>query len=120
MASTVFETRFCRFEPPPGWVPMPLVGVLEKRSNEPCRSAVVMENWLDKPMKAQEYAAVQKAALQEHAPAAEFMEETRYTGAGLTDAHALRFRTTAKGGIKLRQELITAVEGPLAVSLTLT
>ena len=120
MATAFFETRFCRFETPPGWVPIPLVGVLERRSNEPCRSAVVLENWLDKPMRAEEYAAAQRAALKDQAPSAEFVEEARYTGAGLSDAHALRFRTTAKGGVRLRQELIAAVEGPLAVSLTLT
>jgi hypothetical protein len=99
---------------------MPLVGVLEKPSKEPSRSAVVMENWLDKPMKALEYAAVQREAVKAHAPGAEFMEEARYSASGLTDAHALRFRTTAAGGARLRQELIVAVEGPLAVSLTLT
>lgn len=120
MASNIFETRFCRFEPPSGWIAMPLVGVLEKPSKEPSRSAVVMENWLDKPLKAQEYAAAQREAVQAHAPGAEFVEETKYSGAGLSDAHALRFRTAAKGGARLRQELIVAVEGPLAVSLTLT
>jgi len=120
VAATFFETRFCRFEAPAGWIPMPLVGVFERRSNEPCRSAVVIENWLEKPMKAQEYAAAQRAMLKEHAPGVEFLEETRYSGAGLSDAHAVRFRTTAKGGARLRQELIAAIEGPLAVSLTMT
>lgn len=118
--SALFESRFCQFEPPQGWLVLPRAGVLENRPTGVQRSALVMENWLDTPATSADYAGAQVAFLRQEAPDVEVVAQQPFPGRGFADAFVTVLRRKAADGTPLRQELVTAIEGPLAVSLTLT
>lgn len=119
MASVV-ETRFCRFEAPAGWMTLPGVGAMEKGSAGVSASAVVMENWLAEPTRADAYAKRQAEMLGELAPGTTVVRQESFTRRDLADACVLTVRSATKDGTPLRQQILLAIEGPLAVSLTLT
>jgi hypothetical protein len=116
----VFESRFCKFEAPPGWLVLPRVGVLENHPAGPQRSAVVMENWLDAPERASDFASRQVAILEQEAPGLEVLRRGAAALRGVSDGFSIWLRSRASDGTRLLQELVAAVEGPLAVSLVLT
>ena len=120
MPPTFFESRFCRFEIPAGWAPVPGLGAAENRSSGTGHSAVVVENWLTEPTSAAGYAAKQKEMLQPEGARITLLEEKRMSGGAFGDAHWMAFRSTGPGGAALRQEQYLAVEGPLAACLTLS
>jgi len=118
--ATVFESRFCRFELPAGWMVLPGLGAMETRASAARQSAVVLENWLEEATTAETFGKRQREFLARERPGISLIEEKPLSGAAFRDARWVALRAPGAGGVTLRQEQIFAIEGPLAVSLTLT
>jgi hypothetical protein len=119
VASTIFASRFCRFEVPPGWTVLPGAGAVESRPGTRL-SAVVTENWLEQIESCEAFARRQKELLQVLRAGTVAVEEKPLRHEVLQDVRGILLRAPGPAGTFLRQEQILAIEGHLAACLTLT
>lgn len=124
MATLVFESRFCTFEVPRGWDLVPGLGAVQRRSGGGGRSLVVMENWLDPPQNARDYAEAQKTMALRQLPGLVVVRDEELRDERFADAHVTVFRpppVTGKAASRpiVQAQLVTA-NGPLVCALTLS
>ncbi|HEX4494908.1 MAG TPA: hypothetical protein VIE43_04485 [Thermoanaerobaculia bacterium] len=120
MQPLIVESRFCRFHAPWNWTPAPGLGAIHERKPGAARSALVVENWLEKPKTAAEYAAVQQEMLLTHDPRIQLLDQRPVASRDWGDAHFCIFKIPGEAKADLRQEQLTVTNGPLVCSLTLT
>jgi hypothetical protein len=120
MQPLIVESRFCRFQAPWNWTPAPGLGAIHERKPGAARSALAVENWLEKPKTAAEYAAAQQEMLLAHDPGVQLLDQRPVASTELGDAHFCTFKIPGEAQADLRQEQLTVANGPLVCSLTLT
>jgi hypothetical protein len=120
MQPLIVESRFCRFQVPWNWTPAPGLGAIQERKPGAARSALAVENWLEQPKTASEYATAQQEMLRAHDPGIQLLDQKPIASRELGDAHFSVFKVPVAGGADLRQEQLTVANGPLVCSLTLT
>jgi hypothetical protein len=115
-AAQPFQSLFCRFEAPAGWVPLGNVGLIEDSKRSPRPSAAVSENFYDPPKPLAEIAVTTREHFLSEHPGAELLSDGSLRSDRFPDAHLLRWRLPAGGGALLLRQLLVA-HGPLVCSL---
>jgi hypothetical protein len=115
-----YEARFCRFDGPANWQPIPGFGLVNGDEAEFRTTAMVMENWNDPPLTIAEYVGKQREILQESCPETELVDETIPEASTFEEAHLAFYRTPQPDRRVLLQKQLTGISGPLACTLTIS